>query len=154
MSHCYYRILQSWNTRLEKTSRTIWFKFPWQKHSLDKMAQHPVQMNCKSIQHLGIQCFHGRLLQWLGNSMWKNLVSCLIRISPRVTCFHYPLCLLCDYLWKRESPSSLEAPLKYWNVVKRCPLSLLFSRLNKPSSLSFSSHARFLSPLIIFVALF
>jgi len=38
-------------------------------------------------------------------------------------------------------------------MVMRSPLSLLFSRLNKPYSLSLSSYGRVPSPLIIFVAL-
>jgi len=35
----------SQKTRLEGTSRIIWSSLSWQKHGLDKVAQHPVQLN-------------------------------------------------------------------------------------------------------------
>ncbi|KAK4827490.1 hypothetical protein QYF61_018790 [Mycteria americana] len=41
----------------------------------------------------------------------------------------------------------------YWKAARRCPQSLLFSRLNNPNSLSLSSQERCSSPRIIFVAL-
>ncbi|KAK4827484.1 hypothetical protein QYF61_018784 [Mycteria americana] len=45
------------------------------------------------------------------------------------------------------------APFRYWKAARRCPQSLLFSRLNNPNSLSLSSQERCSSPRIIFVAL-
>ena len=42
---------------------------------------------------------------------------------------------------------------EYWKAAVRSPQSFLFSRLNKPNSLSFSTEERCSSPLIIFVAL-
>ncbi|KAK4819472.1 LOW QUALITY PROTEIN: hypothetical protein QYF61_004698 [Mycteria americana] len=56
-------------------------------------------------------------------------------------------------LLKSLSPSLLEAPFKDWKAVIRSPRSLLFSRLNNPSSLSLSLEERCSSPRIIFVAL-
>ena len=39
---------------------------------------------------------------------------------------------------KSQYPSSLQVPFQYWNDAVRSPQSLLFSRLNKPSSVSLS----------------
>ena len=54
---------------------------------------------------------------------------------------------------KSLAPSSWHPPLRYLKAFIRSPLSLLFCRLNKPSSLSLSSQERCFGPLIIFVAL-
>lgn len=35
---------------LKVTSRIIWLELSWQKHSLDKMAQHPAQLNLRNAQ--------------------------------------------------------------------------------------------------------
>ena len=44
-------------------------------------------------------------------------------------------------------PSFLCAPLKYWKSAMRSPQSFLFSKLNKPSSLSLSLYERCSSPM-------
>ena len=41
--------VESWNPRLKGTARSIWSNLSWQKHGLDKMAQHHVQPNLKSV---------------------------------------------------------------------------------------------------------
>lgn len=53
---------------------------------------------------------------------------------------------------KRGCPSSWQLPM-YWYIVIRSPLRLLFSVLNKPSSLSFLSYGRVSRPLTIHMAL-
>jgi len=49
--------------------------------------------------------------------------------------------------------SFLVGPFMYQKAAIRSPQSLLFSKLNSPNSLSFSSQERGSSPQIIFVAL-
>lgn len=44
----------------------------WQKHSLDKKAQHPVQLNLESVQCQGSTTTLGRLFQWLIVFVVKN----------------------------------------------------------------------------------
>jgi len=55
--------------------------------------------------------------------------------------------------WGSAHPSSSESPFRCLHTLVGFPLSLLFSRLNSPSSLSVSSQERRSSPFIIFVAL-
>ena len=50
-----------------------------------------------------------------------------------------PLVLSLSTLVNSRSPSCLYAPFKYWKAAVRSPQSLLFSKLNKPSSLNLSS---------------
>ena len=50
-----------------------------------------------------------------------------------------PLVLLLHPLTKSSPSAFLQAPSKYWKATMRSPQSFLFSRLNKPSSLSLSS---------------
>lgn len=121
-------------------------------HSLDKMAQPLSSWNVEVYNiwepttSMG-DYYNGWALQC------ENIYSPVQNQNlPMSNFFHYPLSLLWDYLWKRETLSSLESPLKYWNMMIKSPLSLLLSKLNKPSFLSFFSHVRFLSRLIIFVA--
>lgn len=40
---CTFKTMESGSTKMEGISRMIWSKLPWQKHSLVKMSQHPVQ---------------------------------------------------------------------------------------------------------------
>lgn len=48
---------------------------------------------------------------------------------------------------KNPSPAFLEATSRYWKAAIRCLLNLLFSRLNKPSTLSLSSLCSHRPPL-------
>jgi len=76
--------------------------------------------------------------------------------SPNLPCFSLkpsPLVLSLLSLLKRLSPSFPSAPFKHWKAAIRSPRSLLFSRLNKPNSLSLSSQERCSSPQTTFVAL-
>lgn len=38
-----HSIIDSLDNRMEGTSKILWLKLAWQKHCLDKMAQHPLQ---------------------------------------------------------------------------------------------------------------
>lgn len=44
------------------TSGILWYKFSWQKHNPDKMAQHPVQLNLGNVLHWGIHHFPGKII--------------------------------------------------------------------------------------------
>ena len=61
------------------------------------------------------------------------------------------LCPIATGPAKSLSPSFLQAPFKYWKAAIRSLHSLLFSRLNSPKSLYFSSQQRGSSPRIIVV---
>lgn len=64
----------SWNnSRLEGTSGIIWSKLPWEEHSQDKMAQHPVQLSLKSVQFFSL----GRLLQ--------RLIVLIVKVFPQAS---------------------------------------------------------------------
>ena len=61
----------------------------------------------------------------------------------------FPLVLALSIHVNSRSPSYLYAPFKYWKPTMRSSQSLLFSKLNKPSSLNLSSQERCSSLLII-----
>ena len=61
-------------------------------------------------------------------------------------------CPVTGHHWKESGPILLTLPRRYLEAFLRSPLSLLFSRLKKPSSLSLSSQERCSSPLLILVA--
>lgn len=65
----------SQNTRLEDTSRIIWPSLPWKKHSLDKMAQDPLQLYLTSIQCWGIQKFPGKIIPSADCSYYEKISS-------------------------------------------------------------------------------
>lgn len=48
--------------KVEGTSRIILSNLSWQKHRLDKMVQHLLQMHFQSVQHLGIHHFPGDII--------------------------------------------------------------------------------------------
>ena len=56
-------------------------------------------------------------------------------------------------LEESASPAVLWVPFRYWKTVRRCPQSLLFSRLNNSNSLSLSSQESCSIHLTVFVAL-
>lgn len=63
---------------------------PWQKHSLDKMAQPSVQLHLNCLVLGPPSLLWGDYSNsWL--SSWKNFLLCLIGISQGVTCTHYSL---------------------------------------------------------------
>ena len=62
----------------------------------------------------------------------------------------FSLVLLLFTLVKSCLPSCSEAPFRSWKAALRSPCSLLFSRLNKPSSLSLSYESRSI-PGILYV---
>ncbi|KAM9591087.1 transmembrane protein 161B-like isoform 4-T6 [Morphnus guianensis] len=82
-------------------------------------------------------------------------VIALQYVAPLVMVLHTTLLLktLVGSTEKSLAPSSSFPPIRYLYGVIRSPLSLLFSRLNSPSSLNLSSYERYSSSFIIFLAL-
>lgn len=69
------------------TSGILWYKFSWQKHNPDKMAQHPVQLNLGNVLHWGIHHFPGKIIPKDRCLIMKIfLFFCLIGITPGGTC--------------------------------------------------------------------
>lgn len=78
--------IESYKTSLEGTSRIIWSNLSQQKHGLENMAQHPMQLNAKSTQHLGIHHFPGEGEDFPGViSPRTNFTAypCLCHVTPR-----------------------------------------------------------------------
>ncbi|KAK4828564.1 hypothetical protein QYF61_027533 [Mycteria americana] len=71
------------NTRLEGTSRIIWSNLSLQKHGVDKMAQHPVQLNLESVQCWGIHHFPGEIIPMANFSHCEKFSSCVQLESPQ-----------------------------------------------------------------------
>lgn len=55
-------VIESQNTRLEGTLRITWSNPSWQNNGLDKMAQHPVQLNLTGVQCWGFHHFPGEII--------------------------------------------------------------------------------------------
>ncbi|KAK4821027.1 hypothetical protein QYF61_012113 [Mycteria americana] len=97
----------------------------------DQVAQSPIQPGLEHCQGWGIRSFSGQPVPFKA-----------ITPRPITTC---PC--------KESLSSLLGGPFRYCKAARRCPHSLLFRRLNNPSSPSLSSQERCSSPLIIFMAL-
>jgi len=96
----------------------------------------------------------GNLFQCVTTLWVKNFLLGSNLNLPCLSLKPFPLVPSLSTLVNSYSPSCLYATFKYWKATMRCPLSLLFSKLNKPSSLNLSSYETCSSPLIILVALF
>ena len=79
-----------------------------------------------------------RGLQHLPTLIAKNFPLTSNLNLPSFNFTPFPLVLLLSALSKSHLPSCLEAPCRSWKAAMSSPRSLLFSRLNKPSSLSLS----------------
>ena len=90
-----HRITESQNTALEGTSTIPWSKLSWQKH-LDKMAQHPIQQNLKSVQSWWIHHFPREVIP---------MAVFIMKIFPLVSSWNlprinlYPLPLMYYLTW-------------------------------------------------------
>jgi len=120
--------------------------------------------NCPLWKNLWIRC-STRCSQshpawpWVspGSGHPPPLWATCTRTSPLLSYFFFPfylnlpsfslkpfhLVLSQQTLLKSLSPSFLKLPFRYWKAAIRSPRSLLFSRLNSPSSLSLSSLERY-----------
>ena len=81
----------------------------------------------------------GSLFQCITTTWVKNFLLISNLNLPCLILQPFPLVLSLPTLINSRSPSCLYAPFKHWKATMRSPRSLLFSKLNKPSSLSLSS---------------
>lgn len=127
----------------------IWFNLSSEKHDQDKITQKSIHLYLECVQHQEKPpiLFRGYSNGWLF-FLWCIFLFWSIGIS--LSNLHpLPLVSLMYLLIKRK----FSLFFKQWSMLIRCLLSLLFSRLNKSSSLSCSSCVRLPRPLTIFVAL-
>lgn len=150
-----YDMIESFNIKLEGDLEDHLIQ-SFQANARSRQdAQVPIQVNLKSIQSWGSHRFPGGDYSndWL-LPLSKIVLLCLVRISTGVSCTHYPW-FPCDSLYKGSLHllwwRLIIIPFKYWNMVINSPLTLLFSRLNNPSSFSLFLYGRLPSPLIVFV---
>lgn len=107
-----FTVVESWNhLQVGRISRIIWSNLCWQKHGLEKMAQHPVQPHLKSAQHWGIHCFPGEVIPVTDCSHCETFSSCVHSESPQQLLVPISLVFSMWLLIKRESPSSLCPPV-------------------------------------------
>ena len=90
----------------------------------------------------------GSLGQGLITLMVKNFVLISILNLPSFSLKPLP-CPVTPGPCHKPLSSSLADPFRHWQAALRSPCSLLFSRLNRPSSPSLSSRQRGSSPRII-----
>ena len=120
---------------------------------LDQAAQSHIQPGLECLQGSSI---HNLLVQPVPvchHPLCEKLPLISNLNLPCLSLRPFPLVLSLSTLASNCSPSCLYAPFKYWKAAMRSPRSLLFCKLNKPSSLNHSSQERCSSPLIILVAL-
>jgi len=101
-------------------------------------AQSHIPPGLECLQGWGIHSLLGQPVQCVTTLWGKNflLISNLNLLCPSLKPFSFVLSL--STLISSRSPSCLYAPFKYWKAAMRSPQSLLFSKLNKPSSLNLS----------------
>jgi len=107
-------------------------------HPPDQAAQSHVQPGLECLQGWGIHSLLGQPVQCVTTLCVKN---CLLISNLNLPCLSlrpFPLVLSLSTLVNSQSPSCLYVPFKYWKATKRSPHSLLFSKLNEPSSLNIS----------------
>ncbi|KAK4824458.1 LOW QUALITY PROTEIN: hypothetical protein QYF61_015836 [Mycteria americana] len=107
---------------------------------LDQVAQSPVQPDLQCFLGDGASTTSlGTLFQCFTTLLGKNFFLKSSLNLPSLSLKPLLLVLSQQALLKSLSLSFLQAPFKYWKAAIRSPHSLLFSRLNKPNSLSLSS---------------
>ena len=105
----------------------------------DQAAQSHIQPGLECLQGWGIHSLLGQPVQCVTTLWVKNF---LLISNLSLTCFNlnpFPPVLSLSTHVNSLSPSCLYAPFKYWKAAMRSHQSLLFSKLNKPSSLNLSS---------------
>ena len=80
----------------------------------------------------------GNLFQCITTLWVKNFLLISNLNHPCLSLGLFLLILPLSTLTNSRSPSCSYAPLKYWKAPVRSPQNLLFSKLNKPSSLNLS----------------
>ena len=119
----------------------------------DQAAQSHIQPGLECLQGWGIHSLLGQPVQYVTTLWGKNFLLITNLNLPCLSLKPFPLVLSLPTFVNSRSLSCLYAPFKYWKATMRSPLNLLYSKLNKASSLSLSSQERCSSPLTILVAL-
>ena len=118
----------------------------------DRAAQSHMQPGLECLQGWGIHNLLGQPVPVRHHPLGEKLLPNIQPTSPLSQFKTIPPCPIAIH--PRKQPSCLYAAFKHhWKATMRSPWSLLFSKLNKPSSLNLSSEERRSSPLIILVAL-
>ena len=105
----------------------------------DQAAQSHIQPGLECLQGWGIHSLLGQPVQCVTTLCVKNFLLISNLNLPCLSLKPFPLVPSLSTLVNSYSPSCLYATFKYWKATMRCPLSLLFSKLNKPSSLNLQS---------------
>ena len=108
----------------------------------DQAAQSHIQPGLGCLQGWGIHSLLGQPVQCVTTLWVKNFLLISNLNLPCLSLKPFPLVLSLFTLVNSRSPSCLYTPFKYWKATMRSPQSLLFSKLNKPSSLNLSSLER------------
>ena len=106
---------------------------------LDQPAQSHIQPGLERLQEWDIHNLLGQPVQCVTTLWVKNFLLISNLNLPCLSLKPFPLVLSLSTLVNSHSPSCLYAPFKYWKATMRPRWSLLFSKLNKPSSLNLSS---------------
>ena len=120
---------------------------------LDQAAQSHIQPGLECLQGWGVHNLLGQPVPVCHHLCEKNFLLISDLNLPYLSLRPFPLVLSLSTLVNGHSPSCLYASFKHWEAAMRSPQSLLFSKLNKPSSLNLSSLERCSGALIISVPL-
>jgi len=123
-----------------------------QGHHLELVVQDPVQLAFDYLQGWRLHDFSGQPVPVLGHLHSEKVFPDVQKEPPVFGLCPLPLILLLGTTVKSLSSSSLHSP-SIFVYTAEILLSLLFSRLNSPSSLSLSSQERCSTPFSIFVGL-
>jgi len=119
----------------------------------DQAAQSHIQPGLGCLQGWGIHSLLGQPVQCVTTFWVKNFLLISNLNLPCVSLRPFPLVLSLLILINSCSLFCLYTPFNYWKAVMRSTQSLLFSKLNKPSSLNLSSQEGCSSPLIIIITI-
>jgi len=104
----------------------------------DQAAQSHIQPGLECLQGWGIHSLLGQPVPVCHPPLCEKLLP-NIQPKPPLSQFKTILPVLSlSTLVNSCSPSCLYSPYKYWKATMRSPWSLLFSKLNNPSSLNLS----------------
>jgi len=101
----------------------------------DQAAQSHILPGLECLPGWGIYNLLGQPGQCVTTLWGKNFLISNVNL-PCLSLKPFPLVLSLSTLLNNRSPSCLYALFKYWKAAMRSPHSLLFSKLNKPSSLN------------------
>ena len=105
---------------------------------LDQAAQSHIQPGLDAYRDGASTTSLGNLFQCVTTLCVKKFLLIFNLNLPCLSLKQFPLVLSLSTLVNSHISSSLYTPFKYWKATVRFSQSLLFSKLNKPSSLNLS----------------